>query len=516
MPPPVAQANAAFSIEMTSGHSYKLRDHPDFLNDISIPFYKELRPELICTACNCITPAGVKDKQGHVFCRKCAATLTDDTNQFTCYLCDWSGPLISLEQNGQEWTILEKTMSACPNQEKSCSFKGKLREVLTHYEKCDMKGKVRCTLCNSVQGIKAIGDHMINDCPKRLVECAFCNADVAACDKLKHEANCDQRPGTCQHCGKHCKTYQELEEEHKPVCQRVPVDCSFKDLGCDFKAARRDMQVHEAGRNNHNDLLVRKVCQLERENQDLRKTQHEMLKTLTETYEDKIQFMERKLAEHQQSASAEKEIRSDLGKQLLKLQQELEALTTKQNTDSFQLSEQIAGTENALERLASDIHLEPVKPGFVYVWKVQPYSALKNAAITSTEEISSGELYINKPGYHVEFSVGFIRSSTTSSPQLSFKCRICPGIYDDMLPWPFSGKIIVILVNHLEEQASRCFELDVASAEHAVECLRKPEPGQRNPRFGYPQIISIPLLENVKKGFLFQNCIVFKVVVHSF
>ncbi|KAH6924791.1 hypothetical protein HPB50_025121 [Hyalomma asiaticum] len=415
---------------MTSGHSYKLRDHPDFLNDISIPFYKELRPELICTACNCITPAGVKDKQGHVFCRKCAATLTDDTNQFTCYLCDWSGPLIS-----------------------------------THYEKCDMKGKVRCTLCNSVQGIKAIGDHMINDCPKRLVECAFCNADVAACDKL---------------------------------------------------AARRDMQVHEAGRNNHNDLLVRKVCQLERENQDLRKTQHEMLKTLTETYEDKIQFMERKLAEHQQSASAEKEIRSDLGKQLLKLQQELEALTTKQNTDSFQLSEQIAGTENALERLASDIHLEPVKPGFVYVWKVQPYSALKNAAITSTEEISSGELYINKPGYHVEFSVGFIRSSTTSSPQLSFKCRICPGIYDDMLPWPFSGKIIVILVNHLEEQASRCFELDVASAEHAVECLRKPEPDQRNPRFGYPQIISIPLLENVKKGFLFQNCIVFKVVVHSF
>ncbi|XP_037525693.1 TNF receptor-associated factor 5-like [Rhipicephalus sanguineus] len=133
--------------------------------------------------------------------------------------------------------------------------------------------------------------------------------------------------------------------------------------------------------------------------------------------------------------------------------------------------------------------------------------------MTFSEEISSGTMYINTPGYHVEFTVGFGRNSIVSSPHLSFNCQICPGQYDHMLSWPFKNKIIVVLVNQLEEQAQRYFEMHAASAEHAVECLKRPESEQRNPKFGVSQIISVPLLENVKKGFLSQNCVVFKIIV---
>lgn len=378
-----------------------------------------------------------------------------------------------------------------------------------------MKGKARCSLCGGVYGVKVLADHMQNDCPKRLVECTFCGEDVLACEKRKHETNCDQRPGTCKHCDMDFKTYEELEQYHEPVCELKPVECSFKQLGCAFKAARREMGVHEGDTrgNRHSELLVRKICHLERENQDLRKTSQELSNTLTEKYEEKMRVMERKMVDLQQSANAEKELRADLEQQVLKLEKELQALTTKRNIENGQLSEQIAETKNSVERITRDVHLDPVKPGFVHIWKLQPYYALKNAAMTFSEEISSGTMYINTPGYHVEFTVGFGRNSIVSSPHLSFNCQICPGQYDHMLSWPFKNKIIVVLVNQLEEQAQRCFEMDAASAEHAVECLKRPESEQRNPKFDVSQIISVPLLENVKKGFISQNCVVFKIIV---
>ncbi|KAL1433521.1 hypothetical protein MTO96_012360 [Rhipicephalus appendiculatus] len=426
-------------------NTYILRDHPDIPNEISVSFRKELRPELICTACNCITPAGLKDRKGHVFCRQCVRPLTDDTNQFTCYICDLSVPLRSLEKNEKEWELLEEVPSACPNGNKGCDFSGNLRQVLRHYERCGMKGKVRCSLCGDPYGVKVIAEHMHNDCPRRLVECTFCENDVVACEKLKHEANCDQRPGTCKYCDKRFRTYEEL--------------------GCTFKAARREMEIHEGNSrcNGHNELFVRKICHLERENQDLRKASQELLTTVTRNYEEKLREMERKMVELQQSANAEQTLRADLKNEVLKLKKDVQALTMKQGTEYGQLSEQISETENAVERLTHEVHLDPLKPGFVHIWKLQPYYALKNAAMASAEEISSGTLYINTPGYHIEFKVGFSRNSIASSPHLSFKCQICPGKYDDMLSWPFKNKIIVVLVNQLEEQAQRSFEMDAAS-----------------------------------------------------
>ncbi|XP_054933732.1 TNF receptor-associated factor 2-like [Dermacentor andersoni] len=495
---------------------YKLRDHPDFPNEIDVPFAKKLQPELICSACNCVTAAGLKDGKDHVYCLRCADVLTDGCNDFTCCICKWNAPQSLMKKNADEWAILEKTPSACPNRTKTCRFNGKLRDVLDHYKTCNLKEKVVCTLCGKLQDRKNIADHMKNDCPMRYLECNFCGVDVAARDKVKHEMNCDQRPGTCEHCGKHFKTHEELERQHKAVCQLMPVDCSFRQLGCDHRAARREMESHEMdGRHNgHNDLLVRKIGRLEKENEDRKNSFLQKLNTVKGTCDDTIQQMERKMAQLEESANAERTLRAKLEERVSTLQNELQALRAKQNDDCGQLEHRIAGTENAVERLDRELRLDAMTPGFEYVWKVQPYFALKAAAMASNEEISTRALYINTPGYYVEFTVGFTRPASLTSPQhLSFKCRICSGEYDDMLPWPFQNKMILVLVNQQDERARRCFELDAATAEHATGCFQKPASGQRNPKFGYSQVIPIPLLENENKGFLYQNCIVLKIVV---
>ncbi|XP_070383975.1 TNF receptor-associated factor 5-like isoform X2 [Dermacentor albipictus] len=302
---------------------YKLRDHPDFSNEIDVPFAKKLQPELICSACNCVTAAGLKDGKDHVYCRRCAEVLTDACNQFTCYICQWNAPLTSMKKNADEWAILENAPSACPNRTKTCRFNGKLRDVLDHYKTCNLKGKASCTLCGTLQDIKTIADHMKKNCPMRYLECNFCGADVHARDKVRHELNCDQRPDTCENCGKHFRTRKELERQHKAVCQLMPVDCSFRQLGCDYRATRREMESHEASA-FHNDLLVRKICRLEKENQDLKNSFHQTINNVKGACDDTIQQMETKLAQVQESANAERTLRSNLEEKVLTLQNEFQ------------------------------------------------------------------------------------------------------------------------------------------------------------------------------------------------
>lgn len=183
-------------------------------------------------------------------------------------------------------------------------------------------------------------------------------------------------------------------------------------------------------------------------------------------------------------------------------------------TRSQLFEEHVAETEQSIKRLDRELHLNPMRPGFEYVWKIQPFFALKNAAVATGEEISSGVVYINRPGYAVEFIVGFPRpSALLSAPNLSFKCRIHAGDFDDMLPWPFRNKLILVLFNQQDEGSSRSFELDPETPQSIDGCFKKPAAGHPNIKFGFSQVMPIPLLENTKKGFLLRNCIVLKIVV---
>ncbi|XP_054933727.1 uncharacterized protein [Dermacentor andersoni] len=324
---------------MTHENVYKLRDHPDFPNEIDVPFATKLQPELICSTCNCVTAAGLKDGNDHVYCLRCAEELTDSSNEFTCCICKWNAPITSLKKNKEEWAILENALSACPNQTKTCSFNGKLRDILNHYKTCKLNEKVECTLCRKLQDIKTLGDHIKNDCPMRCLECNFCGVDLVARDKVRHEMNCDQRPGTCEHCEKNFRTHEELERQHKAVCQLMPVDCSFRELGCDYRATRRDMESHEAS-GCHNDLLVRKICRLEKENEDRKNSFHQILDNVKASSDNTIQQMERKTAELQESAIAERTLRAKLEERLLTLQNELE----NHKNSSFQILNTVKGT----------------------------------------------------------------------------------------------------------------------------------------------------------------------------
>lgn len=498
---------------------YLVRGVKGLPDGVHLSFNKKLRPELICCVCDAVTQNGLKDGKGHIYCQECIGVHTDNCNQFTCSVCGCQMHIKDMSSSEKEWDTLKKMNSACPNEDKMCPFKGTLQVVLQHYKTCDYQGKVMCSLCNTLQDRKTVGDHMKESCPRRVVECVFCYGDVDWCDKRNHERSCRQRPATCEHCRKNFKTFSELEDNHYSQCPELPVNCAFKELGCKFQAARREVIQHEK-QVKHTELLVQEVCHMKNENKTLRQS----LQQQEKEYKKNVKDLSDLVAKLREEINDLQQHRIQLEEKVKKQQQQINAKLHEEINDLQQhriqldrevkqQQQQLDATEEAVGFLKREVYLGPQQSVYEHVWKLHPYSNLKRAAATSRNgPLSSGVLSINKPGYSVELVADVCRPAVgkATSPHLALKMRIHKGDYDDLLPWPFANKIRLVLVNQLDEAKSLRFELDPSTAPNAAECLKKPAQDQLNPMFGYSQLISIPLLENDRKGFLLRNCVVLK------
>ncbi|XP_077528633.1 TNF receptor-associated factor 5-like isoform X1 [Haemaphysalis longicornis] len=489
---------------------YAVKDVHGLPNGVLLSFEKNLKPELICCSCNAVTPKGLKDGNGHIFCQECVAVHTDKMNRFTCSFRGCQADIKDMTGNEKEWEMLKQMKAACPN-DKACTFTGTLQDVLRHYKTCRCQGKVKCPLCDSLEDSRILADHIREKCPRRLMSCVFCNLDVDACNKLKHERCCRQRPGTCEHCKTDFKTFAELEDQHIPICPRAPVHCSFKTLGCTFYGARRAVTAHEAS-GEHTHLLVREVCLVKDENKRLQ----ESLQKKEKQYEDRLKAVMDNVARIEGQMERLKQQNIQMNEKLKAQEQQLKAQGNKHAEDNNAVRKFMASTQEAVGFLKRELYLGPQQSVFEHVWKLYPYSDLKRSAIMPNNGLlSSGVLSVNKPGYSIELVAAMSRAggALPSSPHLALKIRIHKGDYDDLLPWPFANKIRVVLVNQHEEAESRRFELDPSDAAHAAACLQKPAQDKLNPMFGYSQLIPIPLLENERKGFLYRNCVVLKISV---
>ncbi|XP_077529786.1 uncharacterized protein LOC144142284 isoform X2 [Haemaphysalis longicornis] len=168
---------------MSFQEKYSLKDVKGLADGILIPFKEKLNPELACCICKALTATGLKDGKGHTYCAYCTRVHTDALGLFTCSLCGWQAAPSEMSSNGEEWGILEKLTAACPNDNPKCTYQGTFKDVLVHYKSCALKTKVECPLCKSLHDRKTLAFHMAENCPKRVVECKFCNSDIEAWEK---------------------------------------------------------------------------------------------------------------------------------------------------------------------------------------------------------------------------------------------------------------------------------------------------------------------------------------------
>ena len=70
--------------------------------------------------------------------------------------------------------------------------------------------------------------HRTEDCPFRLLNCHMCGDELMASNLDDHcSAQCRKRFYKCEYCGEgsdNC-TFEDIKENHWPVCRQVPVPC---------------------------------------------------------------------------------------------------------------------------------------------------------------------------------------------------------------------------------------------------------------------------------------------------
>ncbi|XP_077531068.1 uncharacterized protein LOC144143135 [Haemaphysalis longicornis] len=176
-----------------------------------------------------------------------------------------------------------------------------------------LKTKVECPLCSTLLDRKDVAQHISEKCPKRVVQCKFCRGDVESCNKEVHEASCRHQPGMCEHCQKEFRTIAELQDEHYPKCEEMPVNCSFHKLGCTFVAARREQPAH-GGTTTHADLLIGHICKLQAENQN----QADLVKGTVSALQEEVKSLQRMVTKKDNEIEALKQAVSALEDEITK------------------------------------------------------------------------------------------------------------------------------------------------------------------------------------------------------
>ena len=349
----------------------------------------------------------------------------------------------------------------------------------------------------------------LSQCPCIQLDCPNgCGSKVQGQFMAEHKKNCPKRPFTCHYC-KYQSTYEVIVNEHHPVCDKYLIicpnkcsedeiergvlpshldkcpnqllECEFSHVGCHEKIRRCDLLKHQSEQGPHHNALYFKVIyeslqmtnqtkdellqekdkQLqEKDAQLLEKDKElmEMLRRLEEKdeqvakkFEKLKETMQRKEKQLQEIGQQLIEKDKELQEQLVKKDKKLEKTVQQKNRLVSEKDREIRMRDNQLQDKDDKIHsmlhqLCELKS------RVVGDTVLSVLMINFTDKKNRAAqwfspCYFTHPfGYRMCFQVNFYY---WFFPHVSLcvYSHMMKGPYDDHLLWPFTGKLIVRLLN---------------------------------------------------------------------
>ena len=221
---------------------------------------------------------------GKSFCRLCIERVKGDLQHCPC--CNAENfndfPNKGLQQPLYGFKVY------CSKKEKGCEWKGELGQLDNHLnlgdaeelEGCEFV-EIKCSYCSNVILRRQLLDHKNNHCDKRPFGCEYCNEYEATYDDVtqNHWPVCGCYPVQCPNeCGAFPER-QNLDNHVEKECPLIVVECDFHYAGCEVKLPRRTMPDHlKDGLFTHFSLLAVS----HKQQQELLRKQEDEIKALTE------------------------------------------------------------------------------------------------------------------------------------------------------------------------------------------------------------------------------------------
>ena len=268
--------------------------------------------------------------------------------------------------------------------------------------KCDHDAKRRCTWVGTVGTLQehvAMCKFTLLPCPKECKDDSDKVKQFLRQDIDKHlEEDCPNRDYNCKYCGEK-GTYTSITDIHDQTCPKKPVPCHN---GCSVIVQRQHVLEHVT---TECELTVI-ACKYKRLGCDR-------------------ELKKKDMAAHEEDDKLHLRMAMDT--------------TVNLKTKMVELENKTVELEDALTVL---------KNGELLKFILTNYQKKKE----NKDSVQSPPHYTSLNGYHMAISVCVNGIGAGKDTHVSAYASINEGAYDDQLKWPFIGKIVVKLLNQLEDK----------------------------------------------------------------
>ncbi|XP_064385177.1 TNF receptor-associated factor 4-like [Halichondria panicea] len=295
--------------------------------------------------------------------------------------CEWTGELRQLDEHLNTDPEPEKQLDGCKFVKFDCIYR-----------------------CGNHQQRRYIQNHRIKDCPKRLFDCEHCQDYKSTYDNVtnNHWPVCGSFPVPCPNqCGSTIQR-QNIDSHVANECPLATINCDFHHVGCAVKLPRQDMPEHlRENLLTHISLLATSHTKQQAEITNL-KAENDTLKRKHKNFGHNYQYLE---AENR------------------RLKTKLEPLQ--------QLLKTAPPIVNSRPPI---VNSRPLGPPVLTLTNFQQHKR-------DGDEWFSPSVYTHHQGYKICLKVYANGYSTGKGTHVSVGVYFMRGEFDDSLKWPFRGVI---------------------------------------------------------------------------
>ncbi|XP_052272436.1 TNF receptor-associated factor 6-like isoform X2 [Dreissena polymorpha] len=132
----------------------------------------------------------------------------------------------------------------------------------------------------------------------------------------------------------------------------------------------------------------------------------------------------------------------------------------------------------------------------VYVWKIKNYQKLRREAEKGeTTAIHSTSFYSSFYGYKLCIRVNLNGVDAAKGTHLSLFIHFMQGEYDDLLEWPFSGKIVLTVIDQNPICEMRNHLTETLHSKPNLAAFQRPTSFRNHKGFGYMEFLPLNVIE---------------------
>ncbi|XP_059175337.1 TNF receptor-associated factor 2-like [Physella acuta] len=516
--------------------------------------------KFLCGHCELILRNPLQSECGHRFCQSCKDELarSNEVNKqrMLCKACvkeqvPEDEALLEPEKMFEDKAAIremKKIATRCPNP--GCQWKGTFAEYISHETECDKK-MVNCQLCGVAVTQSSLQHHETKKCPKRIVSCPYCKVETVHDQLEKHQESCPNKPVKCDKCYKPVlKT--ELQTHKEDECVHRIVECPVPDCKASLPLDQflNHFSKSTLGTQKHMLFLFDKMKHLERHIAQIEtSTPGAVAGAVDNSAHSGAEAGQHgdsssgagvagaeggagsssMTTEERQKLKLHEDLMAVLHGEILRCIKQVEALArnleqetkyNRENKDKIQTIERsIATLENKLQSLPMNptTLADPQEGGILLdakdgliTWRVDNFAKLRQDAVNDSKPcICSPPFFTGQTGYKMRIRLFPNGDGDAKGKSISAFTQLMKGPFDDLLPWPFVGKVYMMIVDQRNLREHKVVSFNALRDQAA---FQKPV-NATNIASGLPNLISLSELSDGQDRFIARDCLYMRIYI---